>query len=50
MQASGDTGDIRSRLVRLIPDTPDKAGIKALFGYRLPSSGDVDGMRVKQEW
>jgi len=42
-------GDIRSRLVRLIPDNPDKAGIKALFEYRLPSD-DEDGHRVKGEW
>jgi hypothetical protein len=43
-------GDIRSRLVRLIPDAGDKQGIKALFAHRLPSSEDVDHATIKQEW
>lgn len=36
--------------MRLIPETPDKAGIKALLAYRLPSSADVDDIAIKQEW
>ena len=42
-------GDIRSRLVRLIPpappDTPE-AAIKALLEYRLPSSGSDEELRA----
>jgi len=45
-------GDIRSRLVRLIPqDTlPDSPldAIRNLFSYRLPSSHTVQGAR--EEW
>ncbi|KAF2190268.1 UPF0052-domain-containing protein [Zopfia rhizophila CBS 207.26] len=44
-------GDVRSRLVRLIPDDPDhddseKAAIKAFFNHRLPK----DKAEAKQEW
>jgi hypothetical protein len=43
-------GDIRSRLIRLIPEQPDKAGIKALFSHRLPSNEDISDVAIKQEW
>ncbi|OAL46370.1 UPF0052-domain-containing protein [Pyrenochaeta sp. DS3sAY3a] len=44
-------GDVRSRLVRLIPDDPDsdeseKAAIKAFFNHRLPK----EGSEARQEW
>ncbi|KAF9700036.1 hypothetical protein EKO04_001852 [Ascochyta lentis] len=44
-------GDVRSRLVRLIPDDPDndeseKAAIKAFFNHRLPK----EQVSAKQEW
>lgn len=44
-------GDVRSRLVRLIPDDPDhddseKAAIKVFFNHRLPK----DKSQAKQEW
>ncbi|KAF2627356.1 UPF0052-domain-containing protein [Macroventuria anomochaeta] len=44
-------GDVRSRLVRLIPDDPDndeseKAAIKAFFNHRLPK----EQVPAKQEW
>ncbi|KAF1355858.1 UPF0052-domain-containing protein [Lizonia empirigonia] len=44
-------GDVRSRLVRLIPDDPDndeseKAAIKAFFNHRLPK----EQITAKQEW
>ncbi|KAJ4372657.1 hypothetical protein N0V86_008020 [Didymella sp. IMI 355093] len=44
-------GDVRSRLVRLIPDDPDnddseKAAIKAFFNHRLPK----EHVSAKQEW
>ncbi|KAF2011289.1 UPF0052-domain-containing protein [Aaosphaeria arxii CBS 175.79] len=44
-------GDVRSRLVRLIPDDPDhddseKAAIKVFFNHRLPK----DRLAAKQEW
>ncbi|OSS45960.1 hypothetical protein B5807_08329 [Epicoccum nigrum] len=44
-------GDVRSRLVRLIPDDPDndeseKAAIKAFFNHRLPR----EQVAAKQEW
>ncbi|KAF2705938.1 UPF0052-domain-containing protein [Pleomassaria siparia CBS 279.74] len=44
-------GDVRSRLVRLIPDDPDhddseKAALKGFFNHRLPKSR-ID---AKQEW
>ncbi|OOF93217.1 hypothetical protein ASPCADRAFT_53952 [Aspergillus carbonarius ITEM 5010] len=42
-------GDVRSRLVRLIPDSPpnsERAAIKALFNHRLPA----DATRAHGEW
>ncbi|ORY17138.1 hypothetical protein BCR34DRAFT_622084 [Clohesyomyces aquaticus] len=46
-------GDVRSRLVRLIPDDPDpsqtdseKAAIKIFFNHRLPKDAEL----AKQEW
>ncbi|EEP80150.1 conserved hypothetical protein [Uncinocarpus reesii 1704] len=42
-------GDVRSRLVRLIPDCPtnlELAGIKAFFNYRLPPAADA----AHDEW
>ncbi|KAF9736822.1 hypothetical protein PMIN06_012199 [Paraphaeosphaeria minitans] len=44
-------GDVRSRLVRLIPDDPDhddseKAAIKIFFNHRLPK----DQFTARQEW
>ncbi|KAJ4290240.1 hypothetical protein N0V90_010455 [Kalmusia sp. IMI 367209] len=44
-------GDVRSRLVRLIPDDPDhddseKAAIKIFFNHRLPK----DQVAARQEW
>ncbi|KAF2825611.1 UPF0052-domain-containing protein [Ophiobolus disseminans] len=44
-------GDVRSRLVRLIPDDPDndeseKAAIKAFFNHRLPK----ERASARQEW
>ncbi|KAF9891772.1 hypothetical protein FE257_003253 [Aspergillus nanangensis] len=42
-------GDVRSRLVRLIPDCPpysERAAIKALFNYRLPA----DAATAHAEW
>ncbi|KAF1921613.1 hypothetical protein BDU57DRAFT_467271 [Ampelomyces quisqualis] len=44
-------GDVRSRLVRLIPDDPDndhseKAAIKAFFNHRLPKEHNT----ARQEW
>ncbi|KAF2468836.1 UPF0052-domain-containing protein [Lindgomyces ingoldianus] len=44
-------GDVRSRLVRLIPDDPDhddseKAAIKIFFNHRLPKDKEL----AKQEW
>ncbi|KAF2260379.1 UPF0052-domain-containing protein [Lojkania enalia] len=44
-------GDVRSRLVRLIPDDPDhddseKAAIKVFFNHRLPK----ERFNAKQEW
>ncbi|KAF2489943.1 UPF0052-domain-containing protein [Lophium mytilinum] len=44
-------GDVRSRLVRMIPDDPDhddseKAAMKAFFNHRLPK----DRIEAKQEW
>ncbi|RAK99477.1 gluconeogenesis factor YvcK family protein [Aspergillus ibericus CBS 121593] len=42
-------GDVRSRLVRLIPDSPpnsERAAIKALFNHRLPA----DATRAHAEW
>ncbi|CAO2655434.1 Nn.00g104980.m01.CDS01 [Neocucurbitaria sp. VM-36] len=44
-------GDVRSRLVRLIPDDPDndeseKAAIKAFFNHRLPK----ERTQARQEW
>ncbi|KAH7083554.1 hypothetical protein FB567DRAFT_87151 [Paraphoma chrysanthemicola] len=44
-------GDVRSRLVRLIPDDPDndeseKAAIKAFFNHRLPK----ERTSARQEW
>ncbi|KAF2785870.1 UPF0052-domain-containing protein [Melanomma pulvis-pyrius CBS 109.77] len=44
-------GDVRSRLVRLIPDDPDhddseKAALKVFFNHRLPK----DRIEAKQEW
>ncbi|KZM24733.1 hypothetical protein ST47_g4106 [Ascochyta rabiei] len=47
----GGPGDVRSRLVRLIPDDPDnddseEAAIKAFFNHRLPK----EQISAKQEW
>ncbi|KAH7384052.1 hypothetical protein DE146DRAFT_727188 [Phaeosphaeria sp. MPI-PUGE-AT-0046c] len=44
-------GDVRSRLVRLIPDDPDnddseKAAIKCFFNHRLPKERNI----ARQEW
>ncbi|KAF2734118.1 UPF0052-domain-containing protein [Polyplosphaeria fusca] len=44
-------GDVRSRLVRLIPDDPDhddseKAAIKVFFNHRLPK----DRSKAREEW
>ncbi|KIW00060.1 uncharacterized protein PV09_08404 [Verruconis gallopava] len=42
-------GDLRSRLVRLIPDNgddPERIAIKALFNHRLPK----DSMEARLEW
>jgi len=44
-------GDIRSRLIRLIPDAPEGSplrAIKHLLEYRL--SGDKPSNEVKAEW
>ncbi|KAF2138812.1 uncharacterized protein K452DRAFT_300878 [Aplosporella prunicola CBS 121167] len=42
-------GDLRSRLVRLIPDDetdPERAAVKALFNHRLPADAEV----ARHEW
>ncbi|KAJ5617057.1 hypothetical protein N7537_002171 [Penicillium hordei] len=42
-------GDVRSRLVRLIPDSPansERSAVKALFNHRLPAEADI----ATNEW
>lgn len=46
-------GDIRSRLIRLIPPAPSGSPldcIRRLLEYRLPGGANTSNVAVKQEW